>query len=278
MNPVKHKKQIEKIMKGKGIHIYTEGKRYPQLTLQMFLDWPTDDNVRIFKSGVYPFPINFDEFQIGKGKTYCDRLFKKIGPYKGFFKTIPADYDPKVHFEGSKIPTVDKVEDIIKTTKKSDVIKSKLTIPLEDIFEKCGPGIYYYVICRAPKDIKAPSNLKEMEIIPTNSIKKYEPYLNKHWPEHVDKLIPLLEDNIARSQYWVKNELESVRNDYKRLSTVPTVRRLSITQQDSIRPKNIRNFIKENKSTRRVYNTKKKMKNVSHRKYAHSIKHIKHTR
>jgi hypothetical protein len=117
-----------------------------------------------------------------------------------------------------------------------------------------------------------------MEIIPTNSIKKYDPYLNKHWPEHVDKLIPLLEDNIARSQYWAKTELESVRNDYKKLRTVPITRRLSITQQDSIRPKSLRNFIKENKSTRRVYNTKKKMKNISHRKYAHSIKHIKHTR
>jgi hypothetical protein len=278
MEPVKHKKQIEKIMKGKEIHIYTEGKRYPQLTLQMFLDWPTDDGVKMFKSGVYPFPIDFGAFQIGEGKSYCDKLFKKIGPYKGFSATIPADYDPKVHFEGSKIPTVDEVTDIIKTTKKSGTIKNKLTIPLEDIFKKCGPGIYYYVICRSPKNIKAPSNLREMNVIPERSINKYKPFLNKHWPEHVNEIIPLLEENIKHTSTWVKNELESTVNNYKKLSTLPLIRRLSIAQQESMRPKSIRNFIKENKSKYPKHNTMKKMKYSSNRKYAKSIKHNKHMR
>lgn len=277
MNPLENRHKIENFMKGKGIHIYTEGKRYPALTLQMFLDWPSDDYIKIFKSGVYSFPVNTDSFQIGEGDTFCDKLFKKIGPYKGYLATIPTDYDPKIHFEGSIIPTVDEVSEIIKSTKKSGTIKSKLMIPLEDIFKKCGPGIYYYVICRSPKDIKGPENLFEMNVIPSKSINKYKPYLIKNWSSKVNNIIPLLEENIEHTKGWVKNELKSTRNEYKKLSSVPLIRRLSLTQQNTLKntKRNTKRNIKYRNNTRKI---NRPIQYISHIKYPKIIKHIKNNK
>jgi hypothetical protein len=274
MNPIRHKKQIEKFMKGKGIHIYTEGKRYPNLALQMFLDWPAEEHVRIFKSGVYPFPIDTKSFQIGEGSTFCDKLFKKIGPYKGFSATMPPDYDVTTHFDGSEIPTVDEVSDILKTTKKSDIIKSKLTIPLEDIFKKCGPGIYYYVICRSPKSVKAPEDLLELNLIPPESINKYKPYLIKNWTAKVNNILPLIEENIKHTNHWIKTELENTRNEYKKLSSVPLVRRLSITQQKSLYPNSVKNNLghtsynlkKSNNNSKKSMKTNKNIKGIKTKK------------
>lgn len=234
-NPVRHKKQIEKFMKDKGIHIYTEGKRYPNLTLQLFLDWPTDKYVNIIKSGVYPFPIDAESFQIGEGETFHNRLFKKIGPYKGLYSTLPEDYNAKIQFDGSEYPTVDEVSKLIETNRRTTVLKEKLSVPLEDIFKRCGPGVYYYVVCRSPKHIKSPEDLIESDVIPPESINKYTPYLIRNWSSKVSNIIPLLEDNIKSSKHWIKKELETTRNNYKKLNRVPLIRRLSITQQNNIK-------------------------------------------
>jgi hypothetical protein len=231
LNPVVNKKKIEDYIGGKKIHIYRPGDKYPPLTLQMFLDWNDIDGVEIFKSGTYSFPINRADFEIGSGDNFCDRLFKKIGKYSGFSRKLPSDYDPVMHFSGSIIPSVDNViEKISESKEKSDVLKEKLMYPLEHIFEKCGPGVYYYVVCRAPKSIKSVANLMELDVLSENRYKKYNV---NNWTSKLNEIIPLMEENLNRSsrRYWYHNIIEDTLKDYKKIKKVPRIRRQSIEQQ-----------------------------------------------
>lgn len=241
MNPQKYKFQIESFMKGKGIHIYKSGNKYPNLSLQMFLDWPSDDSTNILKSGVYKFPIDANDFMIGNGTTFCDKLFKKVGPYKGYSKILPDDYDFEEQFRNSLIPTVDEVsEQIVSTRKQSDKLKKKLTIPLEKIFEKGGPGIYYYIICRSPKSVLSPRNLVNLNILPENTVTKLSPYLIKNWTSKINEIVPILENSRNIVPKWAKSNLNKTIKNYSRIKKVPQIRRMSIVQQEGMGRKTIK--------------------------------------
>ena len=250
-NPVKYKEEIEAFLGGKEIHIYEKDQKYPNLLIQMFLDWNLDDYVKIMKSGVYKFPISEKEFRLGLCSDFCDALFKKIGPYESMQSRIPKDFKAKDMFHGSIYPTTAEVNEKIAEVSamkgifnsQAGALQKSLTVTLEKVFEKGGPGVYYYVVCRHPKNITAPKNFIEnnLQLVdPTN----FKRFYDKDWITKLDELIPLLEAEMKKMRnkggYPNLNEIQSKLNNYKKLRLVPRIRRMSLNQQ-ALRSRKVNN-------------------------------------
>lgn len=255
-NPLLHKGEIRQFLNGKDIHIYLPGDLYPSLEIQMFLDWPEEKAITIMKSGTYKFPIDAAEIQIGEGNTFCDRLFKTIGPYKGAFtQRLPEDYSSELMFHGSIKPTTEEVNGLLADSERNfsanrafvkqfiPKLKAKLRFTLEDVFTRGGPGVYYYVVCREPPDVMDPKTYVR-NILQDEANDRYKPYYTANWISHIPEILPLLNDDIKSSKGWSKSEAMNLRNMYKKLLSVPIVRRKSIAQQNTrrITEKKIDNF------------------------------------
>jgi hypothetical protein len=241
--PIVNKEDVEMLIGGKKIHIYTTGAPYPTLKLQMFLDWRVTipdgsgeeiDAVKIMKSGVYKFPLNATDFELNPaGETICDKSFKYLKPYGNpWQKTdMPSDFTPLDMFGGSLFPTVADVTHHMETVKKEEGLKKVLEFPLEDVFQKCGKGIYYYVVCRAPEDVLSPIRLFEvLNETPENKV-PFEPFFNDDWISKIPELLPILDTYIAtidQSHYaWGAKTAKKARNQYAKLLKVPLIRQKS---------------------------------------------------
>jgi hypothetical protein len=239
-NPKKYKKIIQSaFLNGKEIHVYKPGDYYPNLTLQMFLDWPVyktkegeEDFLRVFKSGLYKFPGSPETFEISKEKAdYCERYFKRFQPYKGFTELLPDDFDAGFMFNGSLLPTTEEVREKISAAGlESDKLKKSLRYPLEAMFDRGGPGVYYYVVCRAFEESESPENLIRGNVL-ANPEDRYTRFFKKNWVENVGEIAPLLEENLPTLTSWQQNAVKKQLKMYKDFAKIPLLRRQSIVQQ-----------------------------------------------
>jgi len=231
-DPRANKATIERFMRGKGIHIYNAGNRYPRLSIQFFLDWPTPTHTKISKTGTYRFPLDGAAFQVGPGGTFQERMFKLIGPYTGYMDDLPADFNAREMFDGSIVPTLERVEEVYAATRSSSQIKKALTIPLETVFETGGPGVYYYVVCRSPRLALSPRQLVDVVLFEGKNREPYEPFFTHNWISKIPEILPILEENSARHKYWIKAEIDGAIRDYSHfMQRVPLIRQASINQQ-----------------------------------------------
>jgi hypothetical protein len=240
-DPRTHKSTIEGFMNGKGIHIYSPGMKYPNLNIQFFLDWKKGgdaDNVEIMKSGTYKFPISAEDFQIGPGATFQDRMFKLIGPYDGVFEILPADYSAEEMYGGSVYPTLENIKEYLEKRRSARGLKR--SIPLQEAMKAGGPGVYYYVVCRSPKLVNSPERfiktLGEDEYLPKEALAKYAPYADKlNWISNLNTIIPMLEENLPKiKSSWMHSDIKSTIANYKQLQRVPLIRQKSINQQRAV--------------------------------------------
>lgn len=120
-------------------------------------------------------------------------------------------------------------------------------MPLEAIFDKCGPGVYYYVICRSPKSIMSPEELINGDLLSLNTVTKLQPYKIKNWTSKINEIIPILESNKHKSPKWALETLNSTIDKYKELLKVPHIRRMSILQQEGMGRKTRKQIFKKHK-------------------------------
>ena len=226
-NPRENQAAIEGFMGGKRVHVYSAGMKYPKLQLQFFLDWPHDKYTKITKSGTYRFPLNAAEFQIGKGSTFAEKVFKHIGSYEGLMNPLPSDFNAHEMFGGSIFPITKDIEGI----KFKDSVIEKVTKPLEKVFEAGGKGVYYYIVCRSPKQVMSPRQLVETLGFLEKNVDRYRPYFKKNWVSNINEIIPLLKENSAKYSTWIKAEINSTTADYERLQRIPLIRQASVNQQ-----------------------------------------------
>jgi len=242
--PISIKSTIEEQI-GKPIHIYTEGMKYPKLQVQLFIDWFNDNNTSFMKSGVYKYPLNAEHFTLSPENTdFCQSQKKTLGPYKSDYGTnnLPEGFSVDELFGESLVPTVGqvnvKIGEIQGIKEKNPVsdsfsnrLKISLTMSLEDIFAVCGPGVYYYVVCRSPIDVKSPQRLINADIVENSE--NIKPFLVDDWISKIPEILPVLNRKIAESKNrsWSRRELLKVRNQYSKLEKVPIIRRKSISQQ-----------------------------------------------
>jgi hypothetical protein len=230
-NPFLHKVEIKSLLGGNDVHIYKEGQLYPKLNIQLFTDF--NHGKEVTKSGTYKFPLEADDFLKGDG-TFCERFFWKLGKYKGFAKTLPDDYSVRDMFSNSIKPTLGEVEELLSETSNSDIIKSRLTIGLEEIFKAGGPGVYYYVVCRAPTGVLNPRRYVERMNNGEISQRRYAPYINDiHWNSKIPEILPLLDEN-SKKTGWAGKMARNTAEQYRKLHKLSLIRRASINQQSKM--------------------------------------------
>ena len=230
-NPFSHKAEIRLFLGGKDIHVYSEGQLYPKLNIQLFTDF--NHGKEVTKSGTYKFPLNAETFLKGEG-TFCEKLFWKLGGYKGFAKRLPDDYSARDMFINSIKPTLEEVETILSETSNSDTIKSRLTVGLEDIFKAGGPGVYYYVVCRAPIGVLSPRRYVERMNNGGISQTRYAPYINDiYWNSKIPEILPLLDENSLKKG-WAGKMARNTAEQYRKLHKLSSIRRASINQQNKL--------------------------------------------
>lgn len=242
--PISIKSTIEEQI-GKPIHVYTEGMKYPKLQVQLFTDWFNENNTSFMKGGVYKYPLNAEHFTLSPENTdFCQSQKKTLGPYGSSFgkNDLPEGFSVDELFSESLVPTVEQVNTKIREIEEiksrnlvsesfSNRLKTSLTMSLEDIFAICGPGVYYYVVCRSPLDVRSPQRLINADVLENSE--NIKPFLVNDWINKIPEILPVLNKKIteSRNPSWIRSELLSVRNQYRKLEKVPIIRRKSISQQ-----------------------------------------------
>ena len=233
-DPLTNRQIIQTLLKGKRIHIYKEGDSYPELFLQLYGDWVDEDNiVRLSKSGIYKYPIDKDDFKFSDEESICDSMFDYVdlGKY-GIF--LPDDFDIKKMYRGSIFPTENEAEEIMNTHSRiHDRVKKNLTVSIDTIFEKGGPGIYYHVVCRNPKGVTHPKERINTLFYNKPDIKEsYKDFFQGNWTSRANELIAMLEKNKTTTNTNYKIPIfEDTLKQYGPLRAIPGIRRKSILQQ-----------------------------------------------
>ena len=148
--PKDNKKIIEGIINN-SIHIYNPGQKIPSLKICFFLDWIDEKttsgglevNYRVAPSGVYTLPLQQDKFtpllksipldkaeksDLMNKSTFSDNLLRQIGEV----------------YSGSIYPP-------LTLNKNRNKLRESVTFTLPEVLHFCGPGIYYYIVCRNPQ-------------------------------------------------------------------------------------------------------------------------------
>ncbi len=178
-DPLKHKKEIKRAIENK-IHIYknVEGKqmKIPKLKVSPLAYWTIinykhKNGVRATKavlSGVHRFPLHAEHIPDDKlieqsmdpslnkeqlaeiDRFYIEHL-KLSNPFLKYYKDILTDDNLDEIYKDSVYPKAEDVKNI--KVKTPTCLAYKFEISLSDLMKRVGPGIYYYVICRAEDNI-----------------------------------------------------------------------------------------------------------------------------
>jgi len=213
--PHRNKKELQRLTYSE-IRIYNPGDNYPELSMDLFAQFPSsNESYRyIMPSGVYKFPIRDNEVKVkhadtirktvekflptrseeeeaaaaGAGANY-NAMEIELGELAAKFKT-PFEIDslgkfasPELiqdEYENSLLPTR---AEVAAYASDMDSMLSNTQVSIKKVFERGGPGVYYYVICREP--LKEYSGLNVLE-----SLRKYmnDKTLYKMLPQNFKEL------------------------------------------------------------------------------------------
>jgi hypothetical protein len=147
-----------------SINVYTPGQRIPNLTITPVTSWDFDyiEFTKFQRCGVYTFPMrpnpvfeqpfqpDLTEKQIQRlqTKTIIKEDMSECAGQVAYFPYMNGKAERVApFFKDSVYPT----EDFVREKKNATLsnLKHNTKITLTDLMKKLGPGIYYYVICRA---------------------------------------------------------------------------------------------------------------------------------
>lgn len=216
------------------IHVYHSGDKYPKLTCKMFLDWrhPTDYSKHVVaKAGLYKFPL------IGDKASYTEK--KPIDIVSGSFYssfTNTGDSEVKNLYSNAIIPSQEELSGILseRSGRYLSEFSKRLSYPLEKIFEAGGPGVYYWVICRALASSVTLENYVDVINDKYPSVaERYKPYIYR-WIDRYDEVAPLMNQNAVNPEIkdTKKTKLQKIRNELNLvMSKIRRVRSKSINVQ-----------------------------------------------
>lgn len=179
VNPVRDKKKIETLL-GKGLRVYAPGDPYPPLYYMPVGEHNPPERkgepyTIYFKSGVHKLPITLSPQPGWKFKptvvrhqptryTFAPEEWTFL-QYGRLAKGVTPDEeatDPslaslaKLSLEGAVFPDEATFQAILDKTKPNG-------FPIEEVFTKLGPGVYYWPICRGDIHTEAPEAQKIIE-------------------------------------------------------------------------------------------------------------------
>ncbi len=237
-NPM-NKAAIQGIV-GNKIHVYRSGDAYPDLNVQCLLDWPGEVSMGelvMIKSGVHPFPLDKDVFEKPYMRSYT--LSPKYQPSFGFRGLLPATIPENLEnkrlqsmstilanqYEGSLFPTQSQVSDILTRITRDyrevnkdgneklekyfnfNTFKKRILFPLSKILESGKPGVYFYVICRAPGGLDL-HNYVETWVYPRTE--KGKQFIAERFDHSVSNVIPHLPTIFRKADKLAKVEQKRI--------------------------------------------------------------------
>jgi hypothetical protein len=261
--------------------VYREDDPYPDLQLSLLSDFYISKTSKgkhvtaIQPSGVYLVPLNREEVTFREeyiqrywqfdeatgtsiyrfeGETL--RIPNSTRGYKTYKKSLIVNEDlyeknlVEFQFENTVYPPKSELKDILNKTQTLDELKKSLTIRLEDLFKKLGPGLYIVPTCRSIKlsaDIEnAHNNLFEYierEVDPELGEKltlRHNFNRLKYRKQKLEFLNSLKNNPKLQVKPW-KNIYTRVRNDLKRtIQIVENTRSKSALKQRGGKTKKIK--------------------------------------
>ena len=159
-NPQEYKPAISMFTRV-PINVYTSGDRIPDLGLQLFLDWtirkPTEEpKLLVQRSGVYKFPTECLEMINPTNEHYNRKRAKTKHVLADFHRltkkpvTLKNKDEILKMYEHSLLPTESDINSLFmdNTEIPYEIIKKSTYYKLSTIFERLGPGIYFFSACR----------------------------------------------------------------------------------------------------------------------------------
>jgi hypothetical protein len=274
-DPTRHRKDLKMILQGLDTHIYTEGMLYPEMKIHLFTYWEkaeevetTDTQLAITKSGIYEFPLDREAWRLQNANTINKSMIGTVElassiktTYTSALKFRNSNELAEKSYSGSIFPTPSKVTKILKAND-NNIFKfaEHMIFPLETIFEKCGPGIYYHFICRGsvntgihnylnsfsenyeipplPKEYETnslmavPYLLPYMEAAKIKREKKYNKAIEAMMTNTKKSRNQLSKNNLNSVKYWNYTNLIEAPTKFKKAhNIIKNTRRKSISQQ-----------------------------------------------
>ncbi len=217
-DPLANKEAISGLVGGIPIYIYRPGDLIPDLSLHLLLEWikKSEKKMYVQQSGVYKFPV-LDGFDLG-GAPGAEGPDAKLNLK---FKYIPVTWgwekpnnfinkDEVINlYKNSLFPTQDEVNGILDANNMEfKKVKKATTYNLSTVFERLGPGVYYFVVCRSIKDNDSGIGNFTREIMAynknnenthTNSVPKK--FLNNHYNEF-KTIRDLSKESVDKVKYY----------------------------------------------------------------------------
>jgi hypothetical protein len=266
-DPAAYKGALEGII-GNEINIYKEGDKYPKLNLHLLTYFPPQRDVGVVdadiaRSGVFRFPMTYEDTkgkhraainsflpgitakdQYSHWEKHGDLANKYIVPLPlelGFRKDkmlIPEIVTDM--YKDSILPTQEEVRPLLEKNSLG-FIEKRTVHPLEAAFERGGPGVYYYVICRNPVtkfSTMAYRNLLESWEIPTPEYNALTLNERMNNAKVIETLMPRMTE-LSRNALanpnkysWAKKNFQNAPSQFQAvLNRTRSIRRHSATQQ-----------------------------------------------
>lgn len=193
-DPKKNKQRINEEI-GIPVHVYTEGRKYPDLEISPLAFWniPAGNQLilQLLPSGTYEFPLQKEKqpttvFHEGVDVSYIEKInasyksyVEQCSPFIHYFLSTINDEILNFLYKDSLLPTLTTVKS--KKTYSADYIGAMHKMSLKSVIETLGKGIYYYVICRASNKDHAVVNARMQTYIPPIGA------LEEYFPDGIDK-------------------------------------------------------------------------------------------
>jgi hypothetical protein len=258
-----------------SFRVYKEGDPYPSLKLLLLDDIEVGkvkgaEYFGLIRSGVYKLPISLDDFKshdewiekywIHDDKNSSSRYYylgesiripKSKLAYSGLRRSLlmPENALEKdlveFQYEGAHYPKKAALKEYLKSSPTLEDLKEKLTISVEDLFEKLGPGTYLIPLCRTVRpDIPNQQELFdyiEAEIYPDLDKRlnmRYNHNKIKYKQQKLELLNSLKNHPKLANNSW-KSKVNSVRKNLKRaINVVKNTRSKSVERQRNKTKKN----------------------------------------
>jgi hypothetical protein len=215
-NPQEYKEALSFFAKKTRINIYTSGDKIPDLGLHLFLDWTVETpgprgatpGLKVQRSGVYKFPVtdNLDmRAPTNENNAAMNSKYDFVSAQFHRFTKKPIALTNKEQllkvYENSVLPTVDDINDLFtdKTELAYDALTDSTYFKLSTVFERLGPGIYYFLACRGVRRNHESRAGRISNKIVLNTLKKRPNNSIQYYPSIFPRVLEIA-TNVRRSE------------------------------------------------------------------------------
>jgi hypothetical protein len=263
-NPVENRKALEEEL-NHSVRIYKQGYGIPELNVSPLTYWDFyNNNIHYYQfniSGIYQFPLAketaFDSpfYNIStdnQEKLMTNEMIRKIlgqCPENIVYMNWKDFKGPVIHklYENALYPPEDELDKMAIFNPSPLALGNKFKISLKSLMEKLGPGIYYYIICRADNEFYGKHSAVIQSFFSSSKIRSdFEDYENYFKGEEGQERLKAVKD--------FENAMDDAEKSIQNPNTIVKLKRFirflqdypkNVPEYESL-PKEYKAFIQEN--------------------------------